>query len=136
MFAQRLICSWIGAVGLASGAFCQIYVQFSVIEGTTTAPRSINEKGEIAGTYFNFAGSRHGFVRYPNGTITTFDVPGSLFGTTGASSINDKGAITGTFSTEAPLSHGFIRDPCTLSFVPPGTVSWKAPVEHLHRRGQ
>jgi hypothetical protein len=30
MFAERLICSWIGAFGLAAGAFCQTYVQFSV----------------------------------------------------------------------------------------------------------
>jgi hypothetical protein len=53
MFAERLICSWIGALGLAAGAFCQTYVQFSVDAGT--GPSSINEKGEIAGTYLDFA---------------------------------------------------------------------------------
>ena len=49
MFAQRLVCSWIGAFGLAAGAFCQTYVQFSV--GFTTIRTSINDKGEIAGWY-------------------------------------------------------------------------------------
>ena len=79
MFAQRLICSWIGAFALAAGAFGQTYVQIEL--GKFTFPQSINEKGEIAGTYNDFAGNRHGFVRDPNGTITTFDPPGSL-GTT------------------------------------------------------
>src|SRR5215469_3703058 len=46
MFAERLVCSWIGAFGLAVGAFCQTYVQFSVIEGTTTEAISINANGE------------------------------------------------------------------------------------------
>ena len=46
MFAARLICSWIGALGLAAGAFCQTYVQFSIDGGPI--PRSINEKGEIS----------------------------------------------------------------------------------------
>ena len=48
MFAERLICSWIGALGVAAGAFCQTYVQFSVDDGTS--PYSLNEKGKIAGT--------------------------------------------------------------------------------------
>jgi hypothetical protein len=49
MFAERLVCSWIGAFGFAAGAFCQTYAQFSV--GSATSPNSINEKGGIAGSY-------------------------------------------------------------------------------------
>jgi hypothetical protein len=68
MFAARLICSWIGALGLAAGAFCQTYVQFPEIEGTTTVASSINENGEIVGTY-NDGQRTHGFVRRPDGTF-------------------------------------------------------------------
>ena len=112
MFAQRLICAWIGALGLAAGAFCQTYVLISV--DRNTFPSSINEKGEIAGTYFDFAGNAHGFVRDPGGKITTFDVPGSS--QTFAVSINDEGAITGYHGTTPPPGflvqpHGFVRDP-------------------------
>jgi hypothetical protein len=74
MFAGRLICSWIGALGLAAGAFCQTYVQFSIDGGPS--PTSINNKGEIARYYLDhFAGTFHGFVRDPGGKITTFDPP-------------------------------------------------------------
>jgi len=47
MFATRLLCSWIGALALAAGAFCQSYVPISVDQGTQA--NSINEKGKIAG---------------------------------------------------------------------------------------
>jgi hypothetical protein len=94
MFAARLIC----ALGLAAGAFCQTYVQFSVDQ--STFPQSINENGEIAGYYLDFASHYHGFVRDPVGTITTFDVPGSSI--TQAFSINDEGAITGSFTNAGP----------------------------------
>ena len=33
VFAQNLICSWVGALGLAAGAFCQTYVQVSLGDG-------------------------------------------------------------------------------------------------------
>jgi hypothetical protein len=45
MFAERLICSWIGALGLAAGAFCQTYVQLS--PGSNNFVTGINQKGEI-----------------------------------------------------------------------------------------
>jgi hypothetical protein len=48
MFAKTLMCSWIGTLGLAAGAFCQTYVPISV-DGEAT-PSSINKKGEIAGS--------------------------------------------------------------------------------------
>jgi hypothetical protein len=106
MFAERFICSWIGAFGLAAGAFCQTYVQFSIDRGIIQT--SINKKGQIAGTYVDFAGNSHGFVRHPGGKITTFDVPGSS-GTRG-DSINDVGAITGTYPASG-RNLGYVRDP-------------------------
>ena len=125
MFAERLICSWIGAFGLAAGAFCQTYVQFSIDAGPI--PGSINQKGEIAGTYVDFANGFHGFVRDPGGKITAFDAPGS-FGSTRAISINAGGAITGTFIDTTPpvvRTRAYVRDPegNFTTFDPPGSVS-------------
>ena len=125
MFAERLICSWIGAFGLAAGAFCQTYVQFSIDAGPI--PGSINQKGEIAGTYVDFANGFHGFVRDPGGKITAFDAPGS-FSSTRAISINAGGAITGTFIDTTPpvvRTRAYVRDPegNFTTFDPPGSVS-------------
>jgi hypothetical protein len=66
-------------------------------------------------------------VRDPNGTITTFDVPGT-FGVTGANSINDEGAITGSFTDTLGRSHAYIRDPegNFTTFDPPGSISTSA----------
>jgi hypothetical protein len=105
MFAARFVCSWIGAFGLAAGAFCQTYVPFSVDGGAF--PSSINEKGEIAGAYSDFVGNLHGFVRDAAGTITPFDVPNS--NRAQANSINAAGVITGSYST--PQARGFVRHP-------------------------
>ena len=125
MFAERLICLWIGAFGLAAGAFCQTYIQFSIDAGPI--PGSINEKGEIAGWYVDFASGFHGFVRDPGGKITAFDAPGS-FSSTRAISINAGGAITGTFIDTTPpvvRTRAYVRDPegNFTTFDPPGSVS-------------
>src|SRR5215472_8778311 len=96
MFAGRLVCGWIVVSGLAAGAFCQSYIQFSVVEGEPTSPNSINQKGEIAGSYGKASNSSRGFVRRRGGMIESFDVPGSSG--TFASSITFEGAITGYFN--------------------------------------
>ena len=51
----------------------------------------------------------HGFVRDANGTITTFDVPGS--GWTLPLAGNIAGAITGVYYDAAFQAHGFVRLP-------------------------
>ena len=43
MFAKRLICWWIGALGLAAGAFCQTYLQFSVDLGVDAQTMHIKD---------------------------------------------------------------------------------------------
>ena len=67
MFAQRLICLWIGAFGLAAGAFGQTYVEFIAqsVGSEYTYPYSINEAGVIAGTSSinDGLGPLSGFVR-------------------------------------------------------------------------
>ena len=130
MFAKRLVCSWIGALGLAAGAFSQTYVRFSV--DNATIPKSINEKGEIAGYYSDFAGHNHGFVRDLGGTITTFDVPGSF--ETFAVSINDEGAITGYYNITTPPP-GMFAPPTDLFAVPRETSLHSMCPEALERSG-
>jgi hypothetical protein len=80
---------------------------------TSTAPHwiSIDQAGDIAGSYTDAAGVQHGFVRNPYGTITSFDPPEGK--QTTATSISDGGAIAGFYHYHAgggpPV--GFIRVP-------------------------
>jgi hypothetical protein len=73
---------------------------------------SIDQAGDIAGSYIDGTGAWHGFVRNPYGTISSFDPPES--GWTTVTSINDGGAIAGYYQSDtegtAPAM-GFIRVP-------------------------
>jgi len=76
-----------------------------------TFPASINEAGDITGSYDDANGVSHAFVRAGNGTFTTFDVPGGT--TTGSSSINSAATVTGSYfylSDPNFVSHGFLRN--------------------------
>jgi hypothetical protein len=75
-----------------------------------TAPSSINDTGAITGRYSDSKNALHGFVRQPDGSITSFDPPGSA-GNTAPSSINDMGAITGYYWDSNQHVHGFLRTP-------------------------
>jgi hypothetical protein len=73
---------------------------------------SIDQAGDIAGSYTDASGVQHGFVRNPYGTLTTFDPPEG--NQTTSTAINDGGAITGFYhysntGTAAPVA--FIRVP-------------------------
>src|SRR5262249_21425603 len=70
----------------------------------------INQAGAITGTYFdaNFVG--HGFLRAPDGGLTTFDVPGAVNGTSGQA-INPEGVIIGFYTDASFANHGFVRTP-------------------------
>jgi hypothetical protein len=78
---------------------------------TTPHRLSINQAGDITGSYTDTAGVQHGFVRNPYGTLTSFDPPEGE--QTTATSINDTGAIAGFYHYHAgggpPV--GFIRVP-------------------------
>jgi uncharacterized membrane protein len=72
---------------------------------------SIDQAGDITGSYMDAAGYYHGFVRNPYGTITSFDPQESNFTT--VTSINDGGAIAGYYSYDRGSlpAVGFIRVP-------------------------
>lgn len=79
----------------------------------------LNQWGAIAGTYIDANSVQHGFLRSPEGTITTFDAPGagtSSYQGTGCSSdcptsLNDFGAITGNYIDSNDVLHGYLRSP-------------------------
>ena len=72
--------------------------------------------GGVIGYYIDDVGfAFHGFLRAPDGTITTFDAPGA--GTQAAFSqgtfaygLNPAGAIAGVYGDANFVSHGFLRD--------------------------
>jgi hypothetical protein len=69
----------------------------------------MNDAGAIVGVYFvGTDGHAHGFVRAPDGTITTVDVPGAS--ETRPVGINSSGQIVGT-SYDGRMSYAFIRTP-------------------------
>jgi hypothetical protein len=91
-----------------------------------TFPSSISPTGAITGYYFDANFVAHGFLRAPNGIITTFDIPGGT--STFPSSISPAGAITGSYAYNNDVNfvfHGFLRasNGTLTTFDAPGTVT-------------
>jgi uncharacterized membrane protein len=81
---------------------------------------AINESGEIVGNYVDSGSASHGFVREPDGTITTFDAAGVGSQETVPASINDNGDIVGYTVDNNGIIHGFVREPSgVVHFVDP-----------------
>src|SRR5436853_342841 len=59
-------------------AYAQAITSFDPPGSVGTFPSSINDAGEITGSYRTSDGAAHGFVRDASGTITSFDAPGSF----------------------------------------------------------
>lgn len=79
----------------------------------------LNQSGAMAGTYSDANGVNHGFIRGPNGAITTFDASGagmSIYQGTGCSSdcsvsLNDWGTVAGVYVDTNYVAHGYLRSP-------------------------
>ena len=63
----------------------------------------------IAGNYVDANGVAHGFLRIPNGDITTFDPSGSQG--TYPNNVNNWGVTAGTYYDANFVRHGFLRNP-------------------------
>jgi uncharacterized membrane protein len=70
---------------------------------------SINSKGAIVGWYYDSGNVSHGFLRAPNGTMTTIDAPAAS--STYAGNINAEGVVTGDYTDANFVSHGYVRAP-------------------------
>jgi hypothetical protein len=76
--------------------------------GSESGPYTINPAGAITGYYIDSLFREHGFVRTPDGTITEFDPPNSVF--TFPYAINPAGAITGIYFDSTTVTYrGFLR---------------------------
>jgi hypothetical protein len=101
-----------------------------IICSNGTAGGSINSAGAIAGQYGDTSGVFHGFLRSPDGTITTFDAPGAGTGPgqgtliTFGDGINPEGAIAGGYFDASNVLHGLVRAPDgdITTFDAPGSV--------------
>lgn len=81
-----------------------------------TQPYAVNDRGEITGYYIDANIVPHGFVRYADGHVISFDAPGAGLGYglnqgTVAYSINNRGEIAGQFEDSSYVFHGFVRYP-------------------------
>ncbi len=82
--------------------------------GQGTFPQDNNPAGTITGYYIDSGTIFHGFLRSLDGTITSFDPPGSgtLKGSSQGTfplSIDTAGEVVGQFQDENYLFHGFLR---------------------------
>jgi len=76
----------------------------------------LNDEGAMTGFYLDTNNVYHGWVRSPEGTITSFDAPGADltsndYNGTFPVNINDEGVITGFYIDANNVSHGFLRFP-------------------------
>lgn len=69
----------------------------------------ISTTGAVDGTYWDSADVSHGFVRDPDGNITTFEVKEPPGGSTETAGINPAGAIVGIFTDANGIAHGLVR---------------------------
>jgi len=86
----------------------------TVGDNNGTYPSGINNWGVVTGSYQDTNNTYHGFLRRPDGTLTTFQAPGAdtgPFNGTFPASISDLGVITGSYADATGFSHGFLRSP-------------------------
>jgi len=103
---------------LCAGAGAKI-VAFQIPGAKKVWPVSINDKDQVAG-YFSDAAGEHGFLRQPDGTLATFDVPGAQ--NTVPAGISAAGVITGSYYPPKHGAGGFVRaaDGTITTFTVPG----------------
>ena len=83
------------------------YLSFAPAGAERTFPGSINERGEIAGLYYDAKAAMHGFFRSSGGSVFLVDPPGSK-GTV-ARGVDATGNISGYYQDQADSYHSFVR---------------------------
>jgi len=93
-----------------------------------TLAQNINDKGTIAGLFYDVKGTAHGYLRSAQGVYTTFDVPGAVYGTWPIF-LNLRGDIVGYSLDANLLFHAFLRrqDGEFTTFVGPGSCNSGTP---------
>src|SRR5947209_10057926 len=99
---------------LATPGQAQTVTLFDVPNGLATAPSSINNRGDVTGSYVQGVTAAnqplyHGFVRDRSGAITVFDAPNSS--STIPVAVTESGDVAGYFAdTDTKQVRGFTRD--------------------------
>ena len=79
---------------------------------TCVVTTGITPNRTIAGTYIDTNNVYHGYIRTPDGGITTFDAPSAgtdAYQGTICGSINKEGEITGQYIDTDNVVHAFLR---------------------------
>jgi hypothetical protein len=120
---RKLCCLCIVLVTLALAGPARAKPLYTILPSKTTT-LSINDSGAITGHYLDGGG----YLRTPDGTITSFHAPGDAEGTYGVS-INVDDAIAGGYLDESFVSHGFVRsaDGVLTTFDAPGAGGGTSP---------
>jgi uncharacterized membrane protein len=129
--ATIVVLASMSSAGYAQNQQCTsgpTFITFEVPNSTSTVPYAINPAGQIAGVYAVTVGNSSvflGFLRQPDGTISTFDVAGA-HGYVVPLGIDPAGEIVGyyTYGANDPF-HGFLRqaDGTVTTFDVPGSTS-------------
>jgi hypothetical protein len=83
------------------------FTSFDIPGATSYFVAGINDEGLVAGSWLAADGSEVGFIRFPDGRITTpIEDPNDTSGLTVVRAINDEGVIAGFYG--ANVSHGFL----------------------------
>ena len=93
-------------ISFAPTAHAQTFTTFDVPDSRSTQAFAINPAGQITGIYEDISVGLHGFLRQPDGTIITFDVPGAGSGNglgTFGQAINPAGKIAGNARNNPPI---------------------------------
>jgi hypothetical protein len=108
--APTLVICGVVELGFSQEAKSATITTFDVpgAAGQGTQAYGLNDSGTITGQYFDANGVAHGFVRTPDGAITTFDAPGAPQSTV-PMSINAGGVTTGYYADATGRAHGFVR---------------------------
>jgi uncharacterized membrane protein len=80
---------------------------FDPKDSTVVFVGGINDKNEIAGTYWDSNIHPHGYLLVKSGALTTFDAPDSH--NTEANGLNANGDIAGAFFDSGNTAHGYVR---------------------------
>ena len=102
------------ALSVSASAKHPTIITFDPPGSIGTAAVALNPAGTITGAYADASVVSHGFLRAPDGTFTTIDVPGAGTGSgqgTVPNCNNPAGAITGFYIDANGVFHGLLRTP-------------------------
>ena len=102
-------------------------ITFDVPGAQLTKAIGIVEGGLVFGLYLDSSHTRHGFLRSPDGRITTIDAPNAV-GDTVPEGLNAFGVSSGLYQDSSGTEHSWVRgrDGEFLEFDPPGATQSEA----------